>query len=315
MPTPFTKAVRSQARARIALMGPSGSGKTYTALVAASTLGKRIGVIDTERGSAALYADRFTFEFDTCALQTFAPQTYVDAIHAAEDAGYDVIVIDSLTHAWTGKGGALEMVEQATARSKSSNSFAAWREVTPAHNALVDAMLQSPCHIVATMRTKTEYVLEEDDRGRKVPRKIGMAPIQRDGLEYEFTVVGDMDHMHRLVITKSRYADIADAVVTKPDQAWFQQIVKWLSGATPANGSEEVKSKSPEPPRTEPMATREDAMRLNLLAKGAGYDAKRLAALLKESYLVDRIADMTKAQVAEAIHIFDGPAADRHTTQ
>lgn len=238
MSVQFHKASRAQAKARIAIDGPAGSGKTYTALAAASSLGKRVAVIDTERGSASLYADKF--EFDTCTLENFSPSEYVAAIHTAENAGYDVIVIDSLSHAWSGKGGALEMVDAAAARSKSNNSYAAWREVTPEHNALVDAMLQSPCHIVATMRTKTEYVLETSDQGKQVPRKVGMAPIQRDGMEYEFTVVGDMDLQHRFVVSKSRMDSIADVVVTKPGTAFFDKIAAWLNEGTAAPAPQPV---------------------------------------------------------------------------
>jgi hypothetical protein len=237
MSTPFVKATKTQAKLRLALDGPSGSGKTYTALVAATAIanGGKIAVIDTERGSASLYSDKF--DFDVATLDQFSPKNYTDLIRAAENAGYAVIVIDSLSHAWEGEGGALDMVDQATARSQSKNSYFAWREVTPLHRNLVDAMLQSKCHIIATMRSKTEYVIEEIERnGRKtqVPRKIGMAPIQRSGMEYEFSIVGDLDLDHNLVISKTRAEFIDGAVVKKPDEKFFKKILDWLnSGETP----------------------------------------------------------------------------------
>jgi len=225
----FQKARKSKIKARIAIDGPSGSGKTYTALIAATTLaqGGKIAVIDTERGSASLYSDKF--EFDVLELDKFSPKTYIDAIEAAERAGYSVIVIDSLSHAWEGEGGALDMVDNAAARSNSKNSYTAWRDVTPIHRRMVDAILQSSCHIIATMRSKTEYVLETNSRGQQVPRKVGMAPIQRAGMEYEFTVVGDMDLDHRIVISKSRYEPLQDSVETKPTAEFFQPFVDWLS--------------------------------------------------------------------------------------
>ena len=168
----FTKATRQHARLRMALIGPSGSGKTYTALTIATGLGQRIAVVDTERGSASKYAGDL-FNFDVLELEQFSPRQYVQAIQAAAQAGYEVLVVDSLSHAWIGKGGALEMVDHVTARMKSSNSFAAWREVTPEHNALVDAILHSPCHVIATMRAKTEYLVEKDERtGKSGPRKV-----------------------------------------------------------------------------------------------------------------------------------------------
>ena len=226
----FVKAEKTQAKLRLAIDGPSGSGKTYTALIAATVMadGGKIAVIDTERNSASLYSDKFSF--DVAALDTFAPKTYIDLIHAAETAGYSVIVIDSLSHAWEGSGGVLEMHDLATKRQKTQNSYTAWADVTPEHRALIDAMLQSKCHIIATMRSKMDYVQEKDERtGRTVIRKVGMAPIQRQGTEYEFTIVGDMDAEHNLVITKSRCEPISDKVVNKPDSGFFKTILDWLA--------------------------------------------------------------------------------------
>lgn len=172
------------------LAGPSGSGKTLGALLIATGLGGKIAVIDTERGSASLYSD--TAEFDVLELTPpFSPDHYIEAIHAAEDAGYDVLVIDSITHEWNGSGGVLEIVDS-LARSKfKGNSYAAWNEGTPKHRAFIDAMLQSSLHIVATMRTKAAYV-EGERNGKKTIEKVGTAPEQRDGIEYEFTAVLDI---------------------------------------------------------------------------------------------------------------------------
>jgi len=204
----FQKATKRQAKGRLALVGPSGSGKTYTALRVAKALAPngRIAVIDSEHGSASKYADRF--DFDVCELTSFSPQNYVDAIHEAEKAGYEVIVADSISHAWEGKGGALDMKDAAARRSKSGNSFTAWREITPIHNRFVESMIGSPAHIIATMRAKTEYVMEENEKGKKTPRKVGMAPIQRAGMEYEFDVVCDLDHELHCVVSKTRCPDL-----------------------------------------------------------------------------------------------------------
>lgn len=228
----FKKATKTQARLRLALIGPSGSGKTYSALAIAKHLGDRVAVIDTERGSASKYADLFSF--DALELDTFAPTTYVEAIHAAEAAGYDVLIIDSLSHAWMGKEGALEQVDRAAKRSQSNNSYTAWRDVTPMHNALIDAILQSACHIIVTMRAKTEYVLEENERGKKVPRKVGMAPVQRDGMEYEFDVVGDMNQENDLIISKTRCPALTGQVINKPGEQIAKTLKVWLSDGAPA---------------------------------------------------------------------------------
>ena len=222
----FTKATKSKSKLRMAIFGPAGCGKTYTSLTLATSMGKT-AVIDTERGSASKYAD--LFNFDVVELVDFAPQRYIEAIHAAESAGYEVLVIDSLSHAWNAQGGVLDMVDRAAARSQSNNSFTAWRNVTPIHNSLVDAILNTPIHVIATMRSKTEYVLEINDKGKQIPRKVGLAPIQRDGMEYEFDVCGEMDWENNLVIGKTRCSALAGAVIEKPGKALANTLVSWLS--------------------------------------------------------------------------------------
>lgn len=224
----FTPAVRTKTKARVGIIGPTGSGKTLTALYIARGLAGpegRIAVIDSENGKAALYAGEVAF--DHLALESFSPVTYVEAIHAAEAAGYDVVVVDSLSHAWMGKDGALEQVDK-TAKRYQGNTFAAWREVTPKHNDLVDALVRCKAHLVATMRAKTEYVLEDDGRGKKVPRKVGLAPIQRDGMEYEFDIVADMDQEHSFIVSKTRYRGLDNAVINKPGVELGEQIRAWL---------------------------------------------------------------------------------------
>lgn len=223
----FKKAETSQGRARVTLIGPSGSGKTYSALRLASGMGQKIAVIDTENGSASKYADEF--DFHVLSLDDFSPQTYVKALEAAQDAGFDVVIVDSLSHAWIGKNGALELVNKAEKRYH-GNSFAAWRDVTPLHNAMVDAILRCDCHLIATMRSKTEYVIESDDKGRKVPRKIGLAPVQRDGIEYEFDIVADIDLEHNMLIQKTRCRALDGAVFHKPGPEVAQIIMSWLHG-------------------------------------------------------------------------------------
>jgi len=227
----FEPATRHDIKARLALVGGSGSGKTYSALGIARGLagpGGRVAVIDTENQSARKYSDRF--EFDVLELDHFAPRTYVEAIRAAERAGYDVLVVDSLSHAWIGRGGALEQVDEAARRSRSGNSFTAWRDVTPRHNALVDALVRCRCHLIATLRVKTKYVIERDARGRSVPRKVGLAPVQRDGIDYEFDVVGELDANHKMHVTKSRCIEIADQTFERPDAAFGERLRSWLRG-------------------------------------------------------------------------------------
>ena len=208
------------------MIGPSGSGKTYSALAVATALGDKVAVIDTEHGSASKYAGD-PFDFDVLELTSYSPERYVQALADAEAEGYDVVVIDSLSHAWMGKDGALEQKDRASARS-GENNWTAWREVTPKHNALIEAMLQCRCHLIATMRAKTEYVVERVD-GRSVPRKVGLAPVQRDGLEYEFDVVGDLNHNHDFVVSKTRCAALDGQVIQKPGAQLAASLDEWLS--------------------------------------------------------------------------------------
>lgn len=224
----FVKATKKQAKARIGLIGPSGSGKTYTALRLATNMGSKVALIDTEHGSASKYADKF--EFDVMELIDYHPQNYIDGIKEAEAAGYDVLIIDSLSHAWSGTGGILDIVDTATAKSRSGNAFTTgWREASPLHNKLIESMLSARLHLIVTMRSKMEYVLEDDGKGGKKPRKVGLAPVQRDGMEYEFDIVGDMDLEHNFIVSKTRCDLLDGKVFNKPGEDLAAIIMGWLS--------------------------------------------------------------------------------------
>lgn len=227
----FRKATKKQRKLRLALAGPSGSGKTYSALSIGCNLGKKVALIDTEGspesgGSAELYADYF--DFDCVVLPSYSPTTYIEAIKAACDEGYEVIIIDSLSHAWFGSEGALEQVNKEMARSGNRNSYTAWRNVTPLHNALIQTILHSNAHVICTMRAKEKYVMEEDDRGRSKPKKIGMEAIQRDGMGFEFDMFADMDIDHNMIITKTRIGLDGD-VINKPGKELAKRLLDFLS--------------------------------------------------------------------------------------
>lgn len=225
----FKKAVKRDAKLRLAVCGPAGSGKTYSLLAVATALGGPIAVVDTEHGSASKYADMF--EFDVVEPTLYDPRELVKTINTAAQGGYKVIIIDSLSHYWMGKGGALEMVDQAAKRAQ-GNSFAGWKTVTPYHNALVDTIISAPIHVLVSMRTKTEWVVEKDERtGKSAPRKIGLAPVMRDGIEFEFDVCGDLDSDNNLTITKSRCPSISGQVIHRPGPDFARTLAKWLSGA------------------------------------------------------------------------------------
>jgi hypothetical protein len=228
------RATKRRAKLRLGMSGPAGSGKTYSALKIASGLGGRIGMIDTEHGSGDLYADLLPEGYDVLTLTPpFTPARYVEAIHALEDIGVQTIIIDSLTHAWSGEGGALD--RQGKIADKSGNSWQAWRQVTPEHNALVEALLQSRCHIIATMRAKTEYAQEKDERtGKQTVRKIGLAPIMRDGIEYEFTTFFELDVHHMAYVGKDR-TRLFDGEIFRPDIDTGARLATWLNTGADRN--------------------------------------------------------------------------------
>jgi hypothetical protein len=230
---PFQKATKEQSFLRLALVGISGSGKTYSALNIAQHLvsGAKIAVVDTEHGSASKYAD--LFEFDTVNLSKFEPKNYADMIRAAAANGYDVVILDSLSHAWD----ALLAMKDRFSKANGENSFTAWRKVNPHYAALIEAILDAPIHVIGTIRAKSDYVMEEyqdsNNNTRTKPVKVGMKAIQRDGFEYEFDVVANMNLENDFVVEKTRCPALSGAVYNKPGADVAQVLAAWLSDGEP----------------------------------------------------------------------------------
>lgn len=237
----FKPATREASYARIALSGPAGSGKTYTALTLATALSDRVAVIDTERGSASKYVGLNGWQFHTVKPDTFSPLSLIELLGVAAGAEYGCVVVDSLSHYWMGTDG---MLEQADRRARNGNSFSGWKEVRPEERRMIDALTAYPGHVIVTLRSKTEYVIEEDARGKKVPRKIGMKPEQREGIEYEFDVVGDLDHDNTLTVTKSRIHTLSKAVIPMPGEELAHQIRDWLADGTTVPTVAEYRTKA-----------------------------------------------------------------------
>ena len=266
------KAVRSEQFLRISLGGPSGSGKTMTALRVAHALAlaakkpDSIALICSENGSGALYAgepnadggvlDYFYIDLSK-KTGKFSPENYETALRDCAREGIHSVVIDSLSHAWSGPGGILEMVDVAAAKAK-GNSFAGWKTGTPAQNQLVQAILSYPGHIIVTMRTKTEWVLESVN-GRNVPRRVGMQMVQREGIEYEFTVVADIElDTQALTITKTRISTLNGLRLVRPGASLAEPMIAWLKSAdaAPAPAQEPEPEREVFPTRTPPEGTR-----------------------------------------------------------
>lgn len=253
--TMFQKATKAKARLRAAIFGPSGSGKTYTALRIAKGIGGKIAVIDTERMSASKYADRF--EFDAADLTDRTPEGYCQAMYAAARAGYGVLVIDSVSHAWQELCAAVEKIAQAKYRG---NTWSAWSEGTPQQRMLVDAILDYPGHVICTMRSKTEWQTSTGDNGKSRPVRVGLAPEQGKGIEYEFDLLLEMTTEHVAHVIKDRTGKWQDKIIDKPGEEFGAELAAWLSDGAEAAAAPvskpQAKPKASDPP-TEPQPQQE----------------------------------------------------------
>lgn len=218
------QAQRQQAKIKMALQGPSGSGKTMSALLLAIGITNdwnKVAVIDTEKSSAHLYANLGNYKVVT--LQSpYSPENYIEAITICEKAGIEVIIIDSISHCWQYL---LDFHSSLT-----GNSFQNWSKVNPHLDAFIDKILHSPCHIIATMRTKQAYVLSLKD-GKYIPEKVGLKSVFRDGVDYEFTIVFDIDIKHNAVASKDR----SQLFMGKPEfmitPAIGKKILSWCNAS------------------------------------------------------------------------------------
>lgn len=252
------KAERRKLKARIGMSGASGSGKTYSSLrIAYGFVGdwSKIAIIDTENGRGELYVNTnrnnvAIGEYNVLTLDPpFTPRRYIEAIKTCEEGGMEAIIIDSLSHAWAGVGGMLEMKERFSATEKSD--FTAWRKITPEHNLLVDALLRTKCHLIVTLRAKAEYALTERN-GKMVPQKVGMAPIFRDGLEYEMVIFMELSQDHFARASKDN-TGIFDQIPFTPTEESGTAIRAWLESGVDAPPP--AKEETPAPTQILPPAT------------------------------------------------------------
>ena len=232
----FEIATRKKAKLRLALAGPSGSGKTLSALMIAGGMTdgdwSRVALIDTEHERARFYADRSEWDIGEFLYQPLFPpykaQKYIDyATEGAAAVGEDgVLIVDSLSHAWEGEGGVLEYKSE-VAKKQGKNDYTAWDEAGKMQNTLINSLLSLPCHVIVTLRTKTAYTMEVNDRGKNVPVKIGLAPIQRENTEYEFDIVLNLDRQHYATASKdTTFLDDFNAPITPEIGA---KIRDWLA--------------------------------------------------------------------------------------
>jgi hypothetical protein len=243
----FEEATKEQAKARIALAGPTGSGKTWTSMVLAAffSQGEKFAVIDTERGSASKYVG--PFQFKRLNMYEYDPRDLIKAIAAADRGGFPCLVIDSLSRFWSGKSGMLELVDNSAKRNYAGNSFGGWKDARPIENDMIEAMLGYSGHLIVTMRTKTAYDITKNERGQTVPVKIGLQPEQRQGIEYEFDIVGDMDVDNNLTISKTRCPPLTGRVYNRPGQEVAEIILAWLNDGVQGISANDFRDRALDP--------------------------------------------------------------------
>jgi hypothetical protein len=233
------KASRKQVKLRLGLSGASGFGKTYSALLLAYGMTNdwnKIAVIDTENESASLYAH--LGEFNTIALQApYTPERYIEALKACEDAGVEVIIIDSITHEWDGKGGCLDI------QTALGGKYQDWAKVTPRHQAFVDAILQSKCHVITTVRRKQDYDMVKEGNKTTVV-KMGTKEVTREGFEYELTVNFEfLNDKHLVKASKDRTGLFSEKPEFIINEETGRTILNWCATGEDPNAERDLLAK------------------------------------------------------------------------
>jgi hypothetical protein len=226
------QATRTKAKIRLGLSAVSGGGKTYSAIKIAKGLSRgdltKVAIIDTENGSADLYAHLGNYNVLTL-HPPYTPERYVECIKSCEEAGMEVIIVDSITHEWNGKGGILEIHSSMT-----GNSFTNWSSLTPRHQKFIDAILQSKCHVITTVRRKQDYDLSKDSNGKTKVEKAGLKEETREGFEYELTANIELDIKHNATALKDRTGLFMDKPAFTPSEETGKMLLDWCEmGDTP----------------------------------------------------------------------------------
>lgn len=235
------RAEKKKVKLKMAVQGPSGSGKTWGALSLAKNLwpNAKVCVVDTENDSASLYADHF--EFDTIPLTPpFHTERYISCVDMAVKLGYDVLIIDQISHQWDGEGGILRRKEELD-RRPGSNSFTNWSAFTPEHEKFKQAIVQAPIHLIATMRSKQDHILVTNEKGKQMPQKVGMAAIQREGFDYEFTLVFDVQMDHKATVSKDRTSLFNEEIVDLAAAKTADRLRAWMENGAEVKTAPQVK--------------------------------------------------------------------------
>lgn len=284
----FKKATKEQAKLRLALFGVSGGGKTYSALRMATGLGGKIALIDTEHKTASKYADRF--DFDVCDLDNPTINNILMTMNEAK--GYDVLIIDSLSHAWE------ELLDEVSRIAKAKfggNTWSAWSEGTPKQKKLIEAILDFPGHIIATMRAETNWTTTVNDRGKVVPVRIGEAPRQGKNIEYEFDMLIQLSQDHSALVLKDRTGKYQDQCLDEINEQFGKELNEWLQDGEIKQSSQDeyhdevVEAIEEITPRSEQdpiLKMNDDDMVINFKERTAALlNAKQIKLFMKQNHI------------------------------
>lgn len=289
------KAERKKAKLRIGIGGPSGSGKTYSSLLLANGLAPwdKVAIIDTENGSAEFFSDLGPYNVITIS-DDYAPERYIEAIRMCEQAGIEVVIIDSITHEWDGKGGCLEIVDRL------GGKFQDWAKVTPRHKKFIDAILQSRCHVITTVRKKQDYEMTKDQNGKLRVEKVGMKEITREGFEYELTLSFDLDIRHNAKASKDRtklFMDKPEVIIT---QEIGRTLFKWANSGKADSENGQI--------------TREQADHLQTLIKELEADPAEVNRYLLKTKKAG-MWQLTQEQADEVIKAFEAKVEQKRSAK
>lgn len=292
----FKKAERKKIKLKIALIGASGAGKSYSALQLVKGMDGKTAYIDTEGGRGELYADKF--DYDIMELEApFSPERYIEAIKEAESAGYSNLIIDSASHEWMGKGGCLEIAE----KIQGTNDFTKWAKVTPRHNAFIDAIVRSKINVIFTLRGKDEYVMEENEKGKKIPKKIGLGAEQRKGLEYECIVAFNLEQDTHIATATKDNTGIFNGIYDVITSETGRKLKEWAENGKEDNTQllKEHKEKIMKLAQENGLADGKNVMKLQEFALSLGIDLKNLD-IERAKTLITELEKIAELQVETA---------------
>lgn len=292
----FRRGQRKQLRARLMIEGSAKAGKSFTALRFAYALAPtaRVFVVEAgERNSTEKYfgeeIDGRRWEFDIVQLDSYSPEMYVAALREAERQGAETVIFDSLSAEWTGKGGALEIAD------RGNGPFGGWKTATPLHDAMFEAIQASPCHVIATVRSKMDYVLQANEKGKLEPVRVGLAPIQRDTAPYEFDVLISLDQAHVATVSGSRCRAIEGLSVLKPGADFLRPYINWLETGVQTDAA-----------KPSPRITDEQVLRVNDLLTELRWNVERVSKDWPRKYGVTELVRLNYEQAQQVIKWLEG---------